>query len=105
MRLSVARPFAVACRPLHAAALGSAFFANMFSPSLAPAIYDHAAGLFVLLTVWLATSPRLEMPMRPLLGWPSVWFALRRHLAFDYATSSGTKPNISAASSHSQRSQ
>ena len=44
----------------------AALVAQLFSPTLGPAIYDYTA--FTLLIVWLATSPRFDMPLRPLLG-------------------------------------
>jgi hypothetical protein len=39
-----------------------------FGPSLAPAIYNYFAVLFALIAVWMVTSPRLDMPLRPLLA-------------------------------------
>lgn len=37
-------------------------------PALAPAIYNYFAISFTLLAVWLATSPRLELPFKPLIA-------------------------------------
>jgi len=42
--------------------------ASYFSPIVAPTIYNYTALLLTLTIVWLVTSPRLEMPNRPLLA-------------------------------------
>jgi hypothetical protein len=42
--------------------------ASYFSPSIAPALFNYAAVLLTLLVVWLVTSPRLKMPLKPLLA-------------------------------------
>jgi hypothetical protein len=39
-----------------------------FGPSLAPTIYNYFAVLFALLAFWIVISPRLELPLRPLLA-------------------------------------
>lgn len=41
-----------------------AILASYFSPIAAPAIFNYAAVLLTLLTVWLVTSPRLAFPLR-----------------------------------------
>jgi hypothetical protein len=45
-----------------------AFGTSHLSPSLAPAIYNYFAFAFTLVAVWLATSPRLALPFRPLIA-------------------------------------
>jgi hypothetical protein len=45
-----------------------AILASYFSPAAAPAIYHYAAFVLTLLVVWMVTSPRLDMPYKPLLG-------------------------------------
>lgn len=42
--------------------------ASYFPPSHAPAIFDHSAVALTLLVVWLITSPRLDLPAKPLLA-------------------------------------
>ncbi|WP_022723481.1 hypothetical protein, partial [Rhodopseudomonas sp. B29] len=41
-------------------------FASYFDPAAAPAIFNYAAVLLTLLIVWLITSPRLDLPYKPL---------------------------------------
>jgi len=45
-----------------------AILGSYFGPAPAPAIYTYAAFLMTLLVVWMVTSPRLDMPYKPLLG-------------------------------------
>jgi hypothetical protein len=45
-----------------------AMFATHFDPVAAPAIFNYAAILLALLVVWMVTSPRLDMPYKPLLA-------------------------------------
>lgn len=45
-----------------------ALLASHFSPVIAPAFYNYAAVLLTLIVVWIITSPRLDMPYRPLLA-------------------------------------
>jgi hypothetical protein len=45
-----------------------AMVAGYFDPAVAPAIYNYFAISLTLIVVWLATSPRLELPLRPLLA-------------------------------------
>jgi hypothetical protein len=45
-----------------------AILASYFSPAAAPAIYNYAAFALTLVVVWMVTSPRLDMPYKPLLG-------------------------------------
>jgi hypothetical protein len=40
-----------------------ALVARLFSPTRGPAIYDYTAVFLTLLIIWLATSPRLDMPL------------------------------------------
>jgi hypothetical protein len=42
-------------------------FAASFFPELAPTICNYTAVLLTLLVAWLATSPRFDMPHKPLL--------------------------------------
>jgi hypothetical protein len=43
-------------------------FGSYFPPYWAPAIYNYSAVLLTLLVVWLVTSPRLDMPRKPLMA-------------------------------------
>ena len=45
-----------------------AVLASYFSPASAPIIYNYTAILLTLIVVWLVTSPRLDMPCKPLLA-------------------------------------
>jgi hypothetical protein len=45
-----------------------AVFAAHFDPVAAPTIFNCAAILLALLVVWMVTSPRLDMPYKPLLA-------------------------------------
>jgi hypothetical protein len=45
-----------------------AILASYFNPVAAPAIYNYAAIVLTLLVVWLVSSPRLQMPAKPLLA-------------------------------------
>jgi len=45
-----------------------AVFANYFSPVFAPTILNFSAFAFTLFIVWLATSPRFDIPFRPLIA-------------------------------------
>jgi hypothetical protein len=45
-----------------------ALLTSPFSPAFAPTIYNYADLLLTLLVVWIITSPRLDMPFRPLLA-------------------------------------
>jgi hypothetical protein len=45
-----------------------AVLASYFSPAAAPAIYNYAAFALTLLVVWMVTSPRLDLPHKPLLA-------------------------------------
>jgi hypothetical protein len=45
-----------------------AVFASHFDPVAAPTIFNCAAILLTLLVVWMVTSPRLDMPYKPLLA-------------------------------------
>jgi hypothetical protein len=45
-----------------------AYAASFFSPVHAAAIYCYTAIFFTLTVVWLVTSPRLDMPFKPLLA-------------------------------------
>lgn len=45
-----------------------ALFANYLDPTIAPAIYNYAAIALTLAVVFLITSPRLDMPGKPLLA-------------------------------------
>jgi hypothetical protein len=45
-----------------------ALLAGYFSPTYAAAIYCYAAIFLTIVVVWLVTSPRLEMPYKPLLA-------------------------------------
>jgi hypothetical protein len=45
-----------------------AIVASYFSPIVAPAIYVYASFLLTLIVVWLVTSPRLDLPGKPLLA-------------------------------------
>jgi hypothetical protein len=42
--------------------------ASFFPPAAAPSIYNYTAVLLTLATVWLSTSPRLDMPYKPLIA-------------------------------------
>lgn len=42
--------------------------ASFFPPVAAPSIYNYTAVLLTLATVWLSTSPRLDMPYKPLIA-------------------------------------
>lgn len=42
--------------------------ANSFPPPIIPAFYNYTAVLLTLAVVWMVTSPRLEMPYKPLLA-------------------------------------
>jgi hypothetical protein len=42
--------------------------ASYFSPVMAPVLFNYAAVLLTLLVVWIVTSPRLDMPLKPLLA-------------------------------------
>jgi hypothetical protein len=42
--------------------------ASFFPPVAAPFIYNYTAVLLTLATVWLSTSPRFEMPYKPLIA-------------------------------------
>ena len=45
-----------------------ALLTSPFSPAIAPTLYNYAALLLTSLVVWIITSPRLDMPFRPLLA-------------------------------------
>jgi hypothetical protein len=45
-----------------------AILASYFSPVSAPTIYNYAAVFLTLIVCWLVTSPRLDMPAKPLLA-------------------------------------
>jgi hypothetical protein len=45
-----------------------ACLASYFNPIYAPAIYNGSAIALTLLVVWMTTSPRLDMPYKPLLA-------------------------------------
>lgn len=45
-----------------------AILASYFSAAAAPVIYNYAAFALTLLVVWMVTSPRLDMPYKPLLA-------------------------------------
>jgi hypothetical protein len=45
-----------------------ALLANLFNPAFAAAIYCYTAIFLTLTVVWLATSPRLDIPCKPLLA-------------------------------------
>jgi hypothetical protein len=45
-----------------------AVLASYVSPIAAPAIYNYAAVFLTLVVVWLITSPRLHLPVKPLLA-------------------------------------
>jgi hypothetical protein len=42
--------------------------ATPFDPVIAPAIFCYSAILLTLIVVWLVTSPRLDLPLKPLLA-------------------------------------
>jgi hypothetical protein len=43
-------------------------FASYFSPIFTPAVFNYSAVALTLLVVWLITSPRLDLPGKPLLA-------------------------------------
>jgi hypothetical protein len=43
-------------------------FASYFDPLAAPAIYNYTAIFLTLIVCWLVTSPRLDLPCKPLLA-------------------------------------
>ena len=45
-----------------------AILASYIDPAFAPAIYNYSAVAMTLLVVWLVTSPRLDLPAKPLLA-------------------------------------
>jgi hypothetical protein len=45
-----------------------ALFASYFSPVYAAALFCYAAIAFALIDVWIVTSPRLDLPCKPLLA-------------------------------------
>jgi hypothetical protein len=45
-----------------------ALLLNAFDPIVAPALYCYSAIALTLLVVWMVTSPRLEMPFKPILA-------------------------------------
>jgi hypothetical protein len=45
-----------------------ALLTSPFNPVFAPALYCYSAILLSLLIVWMVTSPRLDMPLKPLLA-------------------------------------
>lgn len=45
-----------------------AILTSYFNPLAAPAIYNYSAVVLTLLVVWLVTSPRLDLPNKPLLA-------------------------------------
>lgn len=48
--------------------LAVAALSTYFSPVFAPTIFNYTAVALTLLVVWMVTSPRLDMPAKPLLG-------------------------------------